>query len=86
MLKIAFRIALLELLVHNVFHARVNCDSLIIVVNDGDSFLNIEVYAFMYKSLRVHIVSVNVESVTCLKCKSKSFIVFLQVVEHFRRD
>lgn len=68
MLEVAFWIALLKLLVDDVFHARVNLDCLIIMVNNGDAFLNIKVNTFMHKSLSIHIICLNVKAITCFKC------------------
>lgn len=75
---------MLKFEVNNVLHAGVNLDSLIVMVNNGDAFGNIEVNAFMDKGLGIHIVSIDVEAIACLKCKSQSFVVFLKVVEDLR--
>lgn len=82
MLVVAFAIALLELLVDDVFHAAVNLNRLIIVVDDSHTLLDVQVNALVDEGLRVEVViEGDVEAVSSFERESQSFIVLLKVVE-----
>ena len=65
MFEVSFRIALLKLLIYNVFHATIYFNSGVVLVNNCDALLDVEVDAFMDQGLSIQVISSNAESVAC---------------------
>ena len=77
MLKIAFTETLFKFLVNDAFHYGIDLDCSFFVVDQVNSFLDIDIDAFVDQSFCVLVGHANVKSCSSFQRKTKSFIMLL---------
>jgi len=66
MFEVAFREALIKLLIHDCFHTRIDFDISVFLIDQLDALLDINIDTLVDESLRVGVLVANVESVARL--------------------